>query len=40
VGTKFDVPSLGTITILEKNVMNTQAELTTFDKSNIDKFNF
>ena len=40
VGTKFDVPSLGSITILEKNVMNTQAELTTFDKANIDKFNF
>ena len=40
VGTKFDVPSLGSITILEKNVMNTQAELTSFDKANIDKFNF
>ena len=40
VGTKFDVPNLGSITIGDKNVMNTQAELTTFDASNIDKFNF
>ena len=40
VGTKFDVPTLGSITIGDKNVMNTQAELTTFDASNIDKFNF
>ncbi|HVW92620.1 MAG TPA: substrate-binding domain-containing protein [Devosia sp.] len=40
VGQKFDVPKLGTITILDKNVMNTQAELTTFDASNIDQFNF
>jgi rhamnose transport system substrate-binding protein len=40
VGTKFDVPNLGAITIGPKNVMNTQAELTTFDAANIDKFNF
>jgi rhamnose transport system substrate-binding protein len=40
VGTKFEVPNLGTITIGPKNVMNTQAELTTFDATNIDKFNF
>lgn len=40
VGAKFDVPNLGTITIGDKNAMNTQAELTTFDASNIDNFNF
>ena len=40
VGTKFDVPNLGSITIGDKNVMNTQAELTTFNSDNIDKFNF
>ncbi len=40
VGTSFEVPNLGTITIGENNVMNTQAELTTFDASNIDDFNF
>jgi rhamnose transport system substrate-binding protein len=40
VGQTFDVPNLGKITIGPKNVMNTQAELTTFDKNNIDKFNF
>lgn len=40
VGTSFEVPNLGTITIEENNVMNTQAELTTFDASNIDDFNF
>jgi rhamnose transport system substrate-binding protein len=34
------VPNLGSITIGDKNVMNTQAELTTFDASNIDQFNF
>ena len=38
-GQKFEVPNLGTITIGDKNVMNTQAELTKFDASNIDKFN-
>lgn len=40
VGTTFDVPTLGTITIGPKNVMNTQAELTTFDAANIDNFSF
>lgn len=40
VGQKFDVPTLGSITIVDKNVMNTQAELTKFDKSNIDQFKF
>jgi rhamnose transport system substrate-binding protein len=39
-GTTFDVPNLGTITIGDKNVMNTQAELTTFTADNIDDFNF
>ena len=40
VGETFEVPNLGTITIGEHNVMNTQAELTTFDADNIDDFNF
>ncbi len=40
VGSTFEVPNLGTITINDKNSMNTQAELTTFDASNIDDFNF
>ncbi|WP_055046656.1 substrate-binding domain-containing protein [Devosia sp. A16] len=40
VGNTFEVPNLGTITINDKNAMNTQAELTTFDASNIDDFNF
>ena len=40
VGQKFVVPNLGSVTIGPKNVMNTQAELTKFDASNIDKFNF
>jgi rhamnose transport system substrate-binding protein len=40
VGEKFEVPNLGTITIGEKNVINTQAELTTFDAKNIDEFDF
>jgi rhamnose transport system substrate-binding protein len=39
-GTTFDVPGLGTVTIGPDHVMNTQAELTTFDASNIDQFNF
>jgi rhamnose transport system substrate-binding protein len=39
-GQTFDVPNLGTITILENNMMNTQAELTTFDINNIDDFDF
>lgn len=40
VGSTFEVPNLGTITINENNAMNTQAELTTFTKDNIDDFNF
>jgi rhamnose transport system substrate-binding protein len=40
VGETFEVPNLGTITINEKNSMNTQAELTTFTPDNIDQFNF
>ncbi|HTJ58849.1 MAG TPA: substrate-binding domain-containing protein [Devosiaceae bacterium] len=39
-GTKFEVPGLGTVTIGPDHVINTQAELTTFDASNIDKFDF
>ena len=40
VGASFDVPDLGSVTIGDKNVINTQAELTTFDSENIDKFDF
>ena len=40
VGGTFEVENLGKITIAEKNAMNTQAELTTFDASNIDNYNF
>ncbi len=40
VGATFEVPNLGTITINDKNSINTQAELTTFNKDNIDQFNF
>jgi rhamnose transport system substrate-binding protein len=40
VGQSFEVPGLGKVTIGEHNIINTQAELTTFDASNIDKFNF
>jgi rhamnose transport system substrate-binding protein len=40
VGETFEVPNLGSITINEKNSMNTQAELTTFDMANIDDFDF
>ena len=40
VGATFEVPNLGTITINELNSINTQSELTTFDASNIDDFNF
>jgi len=40
VGETFEVPNLGSITINEKNAMNTQAELTKFDMANIDDFNF
>ena len=40
VGGTFEVPNLGTITINANNSMNTQAELTTFDATNIDDFDF
>ena len=40
VGQTFEVPGLGKETIGPHNVINTQPELTTFDASNIDKFNF
>lgn len=40
VGGKFEVPNLGTITINANNSINTQAELTTFNAENIDKFDF
>lgn len=40
VGGSFEVPNLGTITIGENNVINTQAELTTFDAGNIDEYDF
>jgi rhamnose transport system substrate-binding protein len=40
VGATFEVPNLGTITIDANNMINTQAELTTFDINNIDDFNF
>ena len=40
VGATFEVPNLGTITINDKNSMNTQAELTTFNAANIDDFSF
>ena len=39
-GATFDVPDLGTITVLEQNVIHTQAEPTTFTSENIDEFNF
>ena len=40
VGSTFEVPTLGTITINANNSINTQAELTTFNAENIDSFNF
>lgn len=40
VGESITVPGLGTVSIGPNNVLNTQAELTTFDAANIDKFNF
>ncbi|MEQ1899194.1 MAG: substrate-binding domain-containing protein [Devosia sp.] len=40
VGQSFDVPGLGKVTIAENNSMIAQEELTTFDASNIDNFNF
>jgi rhamnose transport system substrate-binding protein len=36
VGQSFEVPGLGTVTIAENNSMIAQADLTTFDASNID----
>ncbi len=39
-GTSFQVPGLGTVTVGDHDVINTQAELTTFDRSNIDSFHF
>jgi rhamnose transport system substrate-binding protein len=39
-GNSFEVPNLGTVTMEDKNVINTQAELTTFDADNIDDFDF
>ena len=40
VGSTFEVPNLGTITINDGNSINTQAALTTFNAANIDDFNF
>ncbi len=40
VGSTFEVPNLGTITINANNSINTQAELTTFNAENIDNFDF
>ena len=40
VGATFEVPNLGTITINERNSINTQSTLTTFDVNNIDDFDF
>lgn len=40
VGQSFDVPGLGKATIGPHNIINTQAELTTFDAANIDQFKF
>ncbi len=40
VGGTFEVPNLGTITINANNMINTQAELTTFNAANIDEFDF
>ena len=39
-GQSFEVPGLGKVTIGKDNIINTQAELTTFEAGNIDKFNF
>ncbi|MGA8151353.1 MAG: substrate-binding domain-containing protein [Terriglobales bacterium] len=39
-GTSFEVPGIGKIKIGDNNVINTQADLTTFDKSNINQFHF
>ncbi|MCX5568081.1 substrate-binding domain-containing protein [Kaistia nematophila] len=39
-GTVFEVPGLGKVTVEKDSVIKTQADLTTFDKSNIADFNF
>ena len=39
-GTVFQVPGLGAVTVGASDVINTQPELTTFDKANIDQFHF
>jgi len=39
-GTTFDVPGVGKMTIGKDNVINTQSDLTVFNKSNIDQFHF
>jgi len=39
-GTTFEVPGLGTVTVGDNSVINTQAALTVFDASNIDNFDF
>lgn len=39
-GATLDVPGLGKVTVGPDHVINTQAELTTFNAANIDKFNF
>ena len=40
VGSTFEVPNLGTITINEGNSINTQSALTTFNAENINDFDF
>jgi rhamnose transport system substrate-binding protein len=39
-GTTFDVPGVGKMTIGKDNVINTQSDLTVFNRSNIDQFHF
>jgi len=39
-GTTFEVPGLGTVTVGDKSIIKTQADLTTFDKKNIGDFHF
>ena len=39
-GNTFEVPGLGTVTIGENSVINTQAALTVFNADNIDDFDF
>lgn len=39
-GAQFDVPGVGHVTILRNNVIYTQSDLTVFDRSNIDQFQF